>query len=652
MAATYEYTPLTSPLTIRLVELHPGKGSDPVEVSLITTPLSNAPAFEAISYCWGDPHDRREIICDGHPLSITTSLFTGLEHFRLRPPSHNASAPSRVLWADAICINQSDTAERSAQVQLMPSIYSLARRVLVWLGMLSPAYSGAAVRSCVREVAAVVPAISVIDAAADVDAKLQTLWRDARETRAPGLSNVLDTDFLPLLSLLARPWFRRRWVVQEVSLAREAVLCVGRIGESVATITTTAEGSEKEDEEIPWLEVAALTFRIVNTGIERFVRQGIQQRVSRGELLSSTMVLANALTLSIHCLNAIYSVTLYQRQGTLMDGIKVTAQLECSDPRDIIYSLLGLGGIGPSMTPDYEADVGDVFWGFALTMIVDGASLKVLSLAPDKATSSSPAVKRPDSLPSWVPDLRRVQADALTAYSVLPQIFFAGGHDKPIVCVSEDRRVLSCQGRLIDTAKGFAAALYEVLCLDPKLEQVDQGLATWPQGCYRIMLDQSGGDNPSMEIMKAFSRTMVCDMDITRNRLSPESAASLPSQMQQVIDHIEQYNGNFETDDSRSAWERAALSHSVSATIAMQALAKFLKFGVTESGRFMQAPYASQPGDRICVLVGGEVPFIIRSTGRGTYTLVGECYVDGIMDGEALKIGNHTKAQYETICLE
>ena len=107
MAATYEYTPLTAPLTIRLVELCQVNVSDPVEASLLTTSLSNAPAFEALSCCWGDSSDRREIICDGSTLSITTSLFTH-------------------------CIDQSDTAERSAQVQLMPSsIYSLARRVLV-----------------------------------------------------------------------------------------------------------------------------------------------------------------------------------------------------------------------------------------------------------------------------------------------------------------------------------------------------------------------------------------------------------------------------------------------------------------------------------------------------------------------------------------
>jgi hypothetical protein len=630
MSTTYEYIPLTGPRTIRLLELHPGKGSDPVEVSLITKPLGNAPAFEAISYCWGDPSDRREVLCNGCLLSITTSLFTGLEHFRPRPLSHSDGdhAPSRVLWADAICINQFDMVERSAQVNLMPFIYSLARRVLIWLGPLSPPYSGVAVRSCIREVNAVVPAVNEIDAA-DLNAKAQALWCDA---------NVLDTDFSPLVSLLARPWFRRRWVVQEVSLAREAVMCFGSIGE-------TTGRSERYDEEIPWVEVAALTFRLETLGAERFIRQGIQQCVSRDELLSSNM-----LNISIHCLNAIYLVSLYRGRGTLMDAINVTATFDCSDPHDIIYSLLGLSFIGPTITPDYTADFGDMFREFALAMVVEGASLKVLSLAPHKLRPDCPAIKRPDELPSWVPDLRGPRAEALTAYSVLPQAFFAGGHGRPIVCVSENRKVLSCQGRLIDTVKGFAADWSEVFRLDPKLAH--QGLPAWLQSCYRFVLGQSDGDNASAERIKAFARTMLCDMDSMRNRLSPESAASLPSHLQRLMDHVEQEKRNSEIDDSWSAWEDAAASHSINATISLACWAKILKFGVTDGDRFMRAPHASQAGDRICVLNGGEVPFIIRPTGRETYELVGECYVDGIMDGEALKMGSGVTAPYDTICLE
>lgn len=40
----------------------------------------------------------------------------------------------RIIWADAVCINQQDDAEKSHQVPLMGSIYSLAKTDAVWLG--------------------------------------------------------------------------------------------------------------------------------------------------------------------------------------------------------------------------------------------------------------------------------------------------------------------------------------------------------------------------------------------------------------------------------------------------------------------------------------------------------------------------------------
>lgn len=48
-------------------------------------------------------------------------------------------------------------------------------------------------------------------------------------------------------------------------------------------------------------------------------------------------------------------------------------------------------------------------------------------------------------------------------------------------------------------------------------------------------------------------------------------------------------------------------------------------------------PAALQEGDIIVVLLGGPVPYLLRpAAGLHTYTLVGECYVHGIMNGEAL----------------
>ncbi|PMD37662.1 hypothetical protein L207DRAFT_431959, partial [Hyaloscypha variabilis F] len=63
----------------------------------------------------------------GSTLSITTNLFTALHYLRY-------VSSERHLWIDAICVNQQDLDKRSQQVKRMSSIYTLATRVVAWIG--------------------------------------------------------------------------------------------------------------------------------------------------------------------------------------------------------------------------------------------------------------------------------------------------------------------------------------------------------------------------------------------------------------------------------------------------------------------------------------------------------------------------------------
>ena len=60
------------------------------------------------------------------------------------------------------------------------------------------------------------------------------------------------------------------------------------------------------------------------------------------------------------------------------------------------------------------------------------------------------------------------------------------------------------------------------------------------------------------------------------------------------------------------------------------------RFCVTRDGYMCLIPARAAKGDEICVFLGGSVPFVIRERDNGNYSLVGECYVHGLMDGEAL----------------
>ena len=59
------------------------------------------------------------------------------------------------------------------------------------------------------------------------------------------------------------------------------------------------------------------------------------------------------------------------------------------------------------------------------------------------------------------------------------------------------------------------------------------------------------------------------------------------------------------------------------------------RMGATLGGRFANVPMGAEPGDIVCTLLGGSVPYILRPRPDGYYNLIGEFYVHGLMHGEA-----------------
>ncbi|KAK0645797.1 heterokaryon incompatibility protein-domain-containing protein, partial [Cercophora newfieldiana] len=125
---------------VRLLKLHPSPDighdlvGDLVIMSLHTHEdakecTTHHPPYEALSYQWGnaDGNQPPAITINGISKQITPNLHSALRHIR-------DTGRERVLWIDALCINQDDLEEKSSQVQRMAGIYQLAERVLVWLG--------------------------------------------------------------------------------------------------------------------------------------------------------------------------------------------------------------------------------------------------------------------------------------------------------------------------------------------------------------------------------------------------------------------------------------------------------------------------------------------------------------------------------------
>lgn len=132
-ASAYRYRPLRDPRTwMRLLYLQPALWSIACNNGLLhcevmSFRVSKAPRYAALSYAWGEGIFCRKMSIGGKLLPITQNLAVALEHIR---EQHKAV----VLWVDAVCINQDDTIEKNAQVQMMGKIYMKASVVLVWLG--------------------------------------------------------------------------------------------------------------------------------------------------------------------------------------------------------------------------------------------------------------------------------------------------------------------------------------------------------------------------------------------------------------------------------------------------------------------------------------------------------------------------------------
>jgi hypothetical protein len=125
---TFSYNPLQAEnVEIRLLKLLAGCETSDVECQLIHTPLNENSDYEALSYTWGSETPLKTISLNGHNFNIRENLDSALRHLRLKDKP-------RMMWVDAICINQRDNQEKAREVRRMRDIYSRAQNVVVWLG--------------------------------------------------------------------------------------------------------------------------------------------------------------------------------------------------------------------------------------------------------------------------------------------------------------------------------------------------------------------------------------------------------------------------------------------------------------------------------------------------------------------------------------
>jgi len=176
-------------------------------------------AYEALSYTWGSTEKRDRITVNGSTMNVTSNLYAALQHLRL-------NNQDRILWIDAICINQANDNERSHQVQHMSKIYKEAEQVVVWLGRGT------------RESDFTMDFMKQLQ---ENNMKVESSCMPLAQTSislAPGRPNIpIDRLHEGMKSMLKQPWFRRIWILQEIANARVATILCGRKSVSARVFT-------------------------------------------------------------------------------------------------------------------------------------------------------------------------------------------------------------------------------------------------------------------------------------------------------------------------------------------------------------------------------------------------------------------------------
>lgn len=213
----HQYDPINlGGRTFRLVRLLRGY-YDTIRCELFQAWLEECPEYDALSYTWGSTEKSKSIKLDGRDFRVTDNLHAALYELR-------SGKEDKVFWIDAICIDQSNSSERSHQVEQMPEIYRRSDRVIIWLGAATPETNvimtameqlQMELRNCPR---------SSWNA---TDKHLIEAWRATQLTLFKNHGITYSQPYGCMLSLLKRDWFYRVWILQEVANARTISVTCG-----------------------------------------------------------------------------------------------------------------------------------------------------------------------------------------------------------------------------------------------------------------------------------------------------------------------------------------------------------------------------------------------------------------------------------------
>ncbi|GAB1316469.1 hypothetical protein MFIFM68171_06679 [Madurella fahalii] len=694
--APYQYRPLPAS-HIRLLELHPS--TDPtaaLTASVLTVPLhpplpttTDAAAqgdddyrdatarFEALSYAWGDPATPAALhLADGTAIPITASLSSLLA--RIRRPD----AP-RVLWVDAVCINQGDPAEKAVQVGMMDVIYRAAERVIADLGEDEDEDEGGEGDREGREAYGMARALRIMErywragirAGADKTGFGRALT-PAETARALGLEDEVelgdaagpregggegqgdggggagaldftDDERLAVLRFFDRPWFRRVWIVQEFVLARQVVMLCGRNEANWRHLMASCVKYEG----IPVIVRDVLNGDLGRmAGMTNFIcmawircLRALQRTESGRQFVSHLSSLSNGRMMRYYGNPTLASLLHYFRLSHATLG------------RDRYFALLKISSDidveeHPELRPDYTAPDHEIVQRFARVLIrKEGAAEMFMRAGLWRQM-------KPE-LPSWAEDATQGNS-ALLDLTLEDTIHkAAGGTEFAAHIDSNLPNIITVKACRVDTVQELASSWQDVVDggrqgLWATLEYLRRGFvlflrrdlstghAGWTEpyatgedaedAAALTLCTYRGMPNPSKEaLVSAFALLRVL-------MFLPEGFQTL----EDVRDVILAKN-NCSEELVAQLMEKAPGMMD----LYLQELGSMVGMGVTPAvtwgNYFANVPPVARPGDEVWIVQGCRFPMLLRRTDgdefRGDFRLVGTCYVHGLMNGETLQ---------------
>ena len=618
-------------------------------VSLTTNP---PPKYEALSYCWGDMTDTRIItLCHPdfqedirQPFTVTANLASALHCIRLEDRK-------RTVWIDAICINQSDVLERGHQVSFMRSVYKSAERTLIWLGD-----DDGTVGMAWELVAAIVRKMMHFDQPNQLELNAEYTNSVAHEIsdhltdlRNPGnlvsqsedLPPLESTHWSALARFLARPWFRRVWVIQEAAVSDSATVYCG-------------------DNEI---EFVAIGFAA--------------SWISRNNLLMQTghegFRWADNVTFMFRFANPVAMAVLSPNPLPLLWLIR---DYDATDPRDKVFASLPLmfnedvGQLLPEiLIPDYTKSTEAVYRDLARYAIRADRNLDSLCMVqPHRASAKLPydfpeayhlyaSLPAPDAFVSWVPRWEYgfgignsgplgIFPDAVEGSRPL----YRASNTLPMSALTlkdpTEPNSLLVRGLKLDRVTSIGDCIWpNFIDIDFPPHPIRGSIARTDRNSLRQTwntYEQELLSYPSREDpMTVLRLLLVANRTRMKQRADedPTSEADFAAYLQTIRWDIETMPTEYRKrhTDLCAKGDARRYSRDLAHSCAARSV-----FG-TSLGYLGLCHFDVHVGDVVCMLFGGKVLYILRQNDRTlrssqTWRMLGEAYMHGVMDGTALSM--------------